>query len=364
MPVSGLFRCFVIMPWAARALLVLCSALCDIPSTAKAQTADQMSAAGHRRGAACSAARPAAQKPNVRSRLPGRRRDRPRPTTTAVSVANAGKVLPRAPHAANLYQAPTGQTRDHDRSKPVRQQAGVTGRRRVARQPRHLREAGQRAARSRHLDPRLQRPQRLWHPQSRDLRRRLPGHAAGRAFPQRPDRSARLWRDRCHQGPSSALYGNYATGGALNFRTRPGGTIDGVEYGVDGGSFGYLSNYLAAGKKVGNFEGSLFAQRCARRRIYPATAGSIPRPSNFLGTLAGDARRPLHGQVHQQRSRAPAFRSGLSLNQFYQNPVPAGLRTGCDGVRRAADRCRCSTTASTRAAERRSHGGAGGTWPQ
>ena len=25
------------------------------------------------------------------------------------------------------------------------------------------------------------------------------------------------------RGPSSALYGNYATGGALNFRTRPGG---------------------------------------------------------------------------------------------------------------------------------------------
>ena len=61
------------------------------------------------------------------------------------------------------------------------------------------------------------------------------------------------------RGPSSALYGNYATGGALNFRTRPGGTIDGVEYGVDGGSYGYLNNYLAAGKKVGNFEGSLFA---------------------------------------------------------------------------------------------------------
>ena len=40
------------------------------------------------------------------------------------------------------------------------------------------------------------------------------------------------------RGPSSALYGNYATGGALNFRTRPGGSIDGAEYGVDGGSFG------------------------------------------------------------------------------------------------------------------------------
>ncbi|RTL74307.1 MAG: TonB-dependent receptor, partial [Bradyrhizobiaceae bacterium] len=52
------------------------------------------------------------------------------------------------------------------------------------------------------------------------------------------------------RGPSSALYGNYATGGALNFRTRPGGSIDGVEYGIDGGSFGYLNNYFTVGKKV------------------------------------------------------------------------------------------------------------------
>ena len=36
-------------------------------------------------------------------------------------------------------------------------------------------------------------------------------------------------------GPSSALYGNYATGGALNFRTRPGGGIEGVEYGAEAG---------------------------------------------------------------------------------------------------------------------------------
>ena len=79
------------------------------------------------------------------------------------------------------------------------------------------------------------------------------------------------------RGPSSALFGNYATGGALNFRTRPGGSIDGVEYGVDGGSFGYLNNYLAAGKKVGDFEAALFASD-ARADGYIRTAGSIPRP--------------------------------------------------------------------------------------
>jgi iron complex outermembrane recepter protein len=43
------------------------------------------------------------------------------------------------------------------------------------------------------------------------------------------------------RGPSSSLFGNYATGGAINFRTRPGGEINGVEYGVDVGSFGYVN---------------------------------------------------------------------------------------------------------------------------
>ncbi|NVL67668.1 TonB-dependent receptor, partial [Escherichia coli] len=63
-----------------------------------------------------------------------------------------------------------------------------------------------------------------------------------------------VWR-----GPSSALFGNYATGGAINFRTRTGGEINGFEYGVDVGSFGYLNNYLALGEKKGNFEYALFA---------------------------------------------------------------------------------------------------------
>ena len=61
------------------------------------------------------------------------------------------------------------------------------------------------------------------------------------------------------RGPSSALFGNYATGGAIDFRTRPGGAIDGLELGTDVGSYGYLNNYLSYGRKSGIFEGSVFA---------------------------------------------------------------------------------------------------------
>ena len=56
-----------------------------------------------------------------------------------------------------------------------------------------------------------------------------------------------------YRGPSSALYGNYATGGAVNFRTRAGGQIDGFEVGADGGKFGYLNGYVTAGQRLGGF---------------------------------------------------------------------------------------------------------------
>ncbi len=128
------------------------------------------------------------------------------------------------------------------------------------------------------------------------------------------------------RGPSSALYGNYATGGALNFRTRPGGTIDGVEYGVDGGSFGYLNNYLAAGKRVGNFEGSLFVSD-ARGDGFIGNSWFNTQTVNFLGTLQAtpDDRFTVKFINNQLDTRLP-IRS--SLNQYYQNPFQQGCATG------------------------------------
>jgi iron complex outermembrane receptor protein len=43
------------------------------------------------------------------------------------------------------------------------------------------------------------------------------------------------------EGPSSKLYGNYATGGAINFHTRTASEIHGFELGADFGSFGYYN---------------------------------------------------------------------------------------------------------------------------
>lgn len=128
------------------------------------------------------------------------------------------------------------------------------------------------------------------------------------------------------RGPSSALYGNYATGGALNFRTRPGGTIDGVEYGVDGGSYGYLNNYLAAGKKVGNFEGSLFASD-VRGDGYLGNSWFNTQTVNFLGTLKAtpDDRFTVKIINNDLSTRLPIRQS---LNQYDLNPLQQGCTTG------------------------------------
>jgi iron complex outermembrane recepter protein len=132
------------------------------------------------------------------------------------------------------------------------------------------------------------------------------------------------------RGPSSALYGNYATGGALNFRTRPGGTIDGIEYGVDRGSFGYLNNYLAAGKKVGNFEASLFASD-ARGNGFIGNSWFNTQTVNFLGTLQAtpDDRFTVKLINNELSTRLPIR---LSLNQFHQNPFQQGCAMAPTGA--------------------------------
>lgn len=49
------------------------------------------------------------------------------------------------------------------------------------------------------------------------------------------------------RGPSSALYGNYATGGAIRFQLRSGRELDGLELGVEAGGDGYRNVFLMGG---------------------------------------------------------------------------------------------------------------------
>lgn len=128
------------------------------------------------------------------------------------------------------------------------------------------------------------------------------------------------------RGPSSALYGNYATGGAIDFRTRPGGVVDGLEVGSDGGSYGYVNNYFTYGRKVGNVEASVFASNL--------TGSSATTHSNFRTqtvnalltyTLTPEDRFTFKFIENHLATNLP---NRLSLNQFNQNPYQRGCATG------------------------------------
>jgi iron complex outermembrane recepter protein len=299
-------------------LLVLGSALSLAPSTAEAQTALPAVTVEAPRAAT---ARPAARKPAVRSSA--RTQARPPSANPAPAASLTAGITPSVARAL-LYQAPTGQTETTiDRSqfdnRPAFSVADV------------LRES-----------PGISVKQGNG---PRDIGISIRGSNARNGFGIRnlvifedgfpvtqPDGLSRsdLIDPKAYaaidviRGPSSALYGNYATGGALNFRTRPGRTIDGVEYGVEGGSFGYLNNYLAAGKKVGNFEYSLFASD-ARGDGFIQNSWFNTQTVNFLGTLHAtpDDRFTVKFINNNLDTRLPIR---LSLNQYYQNP----FQQGCD----------------------------------
>ncbi len=309
-------------------LVVLGGALSLVPSAAEAQTSLPAVTVEAPRG---TTARPAARKPAVRSSA--RTQARPPSATPAPSSSLTAGITPSVARAL-LYQAPTGQTETTiDRSqwdnRPAVTVADV------------LRES-----------PGISVKQGNG---PRDIGISIRGSNARNGFGIRnlvifddgfpvtqPDGLSRsdLIDPRAYgaidviRGPSSALYGNYATGGALNFRTRPGGSIDGVEYGVDGGSFGYLNNYLAAGKKVGNFEYSLFASD-ARGDGFIQNSWFNTQTVNFLGTLHAtpDDRFTVKFINNNLDTRLPVR---LSLNQYYQNPFQQGCEmagvAGCGSV--------------------------------
>ncbi|CAN7553856.1 TonB-dependent receptor [Bradyrhizobium sp. LjRoot220] len=310
-------------------LLVLCCALSAAPSSTSAQTALPPVTVDAPRAAAT---KPVARRPGVRSSARAARA-RPSVIIATPAVPPAARTTPGEARA-NLYQAPNGQTETTiDRSQFDNRPSFSVGD--------VLRDS-----------PGISVKQGNG---PRDFGISIRGSNARNGFGIRnlvifddgfpvtqPDGLSRsdLIDPRAYaaidviRGPSSALYGNYATGGALNFRTRPGGTIDGVEYGVDGGSFGYLNNYLAAGKKVGKFEGSLFASD-ARGDGYIQNSWFNTQTVNFLGTLQAtpDDRFTVKFINNELSTRLPIR---LSLNQYYQNPFQAGCEAagvaGCGSV--------------------------------
>ena len=157
------------------------------------------------------------------------------------------------------------------------------------------------------------------------------------------------------RGPSSALYGNFATGGMINFRLRTGAEINGVEVGTDAGSFGYLNNYLAFGAAGKDYDVSLFSSN---------VIGNGPTNYNLFNTQTLDAlasysptpddKITLKMIGNRLDTNLPIR---LSLNQFYQNPyqtncyafpnITAAKAAGCGTVNLFLNGFGGATTAAT-----------------
>ena len=124
------------------------------------------------------------------------------------------------------------------------------------------------------------------------------------------------------EGPSSALYGNYATGGAILFRTRPGGDISGVEAGADFGSYGYFNDYLTLGGKGDRYEYSAFVSN-VRADGATGNTGFNTTTENILASYAFTPHdRVTLKFINNDLDADLSLR--LSRVQFGQNPYQQG----------------------------------------
>ncbi len=126
------------------------------------------------------------------------------------------------------------------------------------------------------------------------------------------------------RGPSSARYGNYALGGAVNFRTRAGRDIDGVEAGFDVGGDGFANLYATIGDGNAAHDVSVFGS-------YVRGDGATGHTGYETGTLNALARFELGARdrvavklIYNEGDFRLSTR--LSYNQYLANPYQQGCK--------------------------------------
>lgn len=135
------------------------------------------------------------------------------------------------------------------------------------------------------------------------------------------------------RGPSSARYGNYALGGAVNFRTRRGRDIQGAEVGTDFGSDGYANVYATIGAAGRSYDYAVFGSLVGADGA-TAHTGYQTGTINAYGTYSLGARDRVAAKLIYNEGE---FRlsTRLSYNQYLANPY----QRGCDAAVTAAAGC-------------------------
>lgn len=135
------------------------------------------------------------------------------------------------------------------------------------------------------------------------------------------------------RGPSSARYGNYALGGAVNFRTRAGRDINGIEAGFDVGGDGFANLYATIGDGNAAHDIAVFGS-------YVRGEGATGHTGYGTGTLNALARFELGANdrvavklIYNEGEFRLSTR--LSYNQYLANPY----QQGCKAAASAAAGC-------------------------
>jgi len=137
------------------------------------------------------------------------------------------------------------------------------------------------------------------------------------------------------RGPSSPMFGNYATGGAINFHLWTGADIRGLWFGSDAGSFNYFNEYALFGDVLGDFEYSGIVSHVRSDGFQPHQAFNTTT-GNILASYAPTPDDKLVFKIIDNYVGA-ALPIRLSLNQFRLNPFQRDCLTptsapGCASV--------------------------------
>lgn len=135
------------------------------------------------------------------------------------------------------------------------------------------------------------------------------------------------------QGPSSAFYGNYATGGVIDFTTQTGKDLQGVEAGMDAGSFGYLNLYATAAGSGDRYDYGAFGSHVRGQSYTEHTRYSTTTENVLVSFQATPDDRWTLKFINNDLDTDLSFR--LSLNQYVLNPY----QKSCDNASAAAAGC-------------------------
>lgn len=138
------------------------------------------------------------------------------------------------------------------------------------------------------------------------------------------------------EGPASTVYGNYAVNGAINFRTRKGTDIHGLELGSDFGSFGMFNNYVTLGLGNRSYDLMVFGSDVRGNGFIANSRYNTSTENVRLRVNLTSMDRLVLKFVNNVTDAYLPVR--LSLNQYRANPYQKGCydasnaATGCASV--------------------------------